>query len=486
MTTRLEFVPVDLIDPHPSNPRRDLGDLTELADSIRAQGIRQPLLLVPRACAECAARGLSPCTHDIGDRYMAVIGHRRLAASKLAELEDVPCTIDPSLSQAQQVELMLLENIQRTDLSPIEEANGYQELLDLGVKVPEIAKTTGRSKATITGRLRLLKLPDAAREKVHTRQATLEDAAKIDEFSGDPETIERLVAALGTPNFGWQVDRARSDVKVATKMTAMATKLAKKGLTQLGDEPEKTDYVTVQSSYGTAIPKDLKDATHFHVARYGYLYLYRATTQAERDKWDKSAAAKARKQARDEAAAIEQQLVVEECETAERLRTEFTRGRLAMSRMTAYDRQQITTVATRMLVLGQLEIRGWDVGDLLEEFLGRKVAVAEWLDAYTGTPEALLLLLMHSKQTLGKWQKPHWKHAASNPGIVALYRLLDELGYPLSDAERARVFPDGRPCSACGHPDLDHDVDDGRCTITSDDPNVEWAECPCTGLELAS
>lgn len=113
MSTQIEFVPVDLIDPHPHNPRRDLGDLTELAESIKSQGIRQNLLLVPQ--------------HDQRDvshtgRYTAVIGHRRLAAAQLAQLEDVPCVIDEQLTEAQQIELMLLENIQRNDLSPMEEA----------------------------------------------------------------------------------------------------------------------------------------------------------------------------------------------------------------------------------------------------------------------------------------------------------------------------------------------------------------------------
>lgn len=433
MSINIQLVPVDLIDPHPHNPRRDLGDLTELADSIRAQGIRQNLLLVPHEVIDGALRE---------DRYVAIIGHRRLAAAKLAGLTEVPAAIDPGLTAAGQVELMLLENIQRSDLTPVEEAQGYQDLLDLGLSVTTIATRIGRARQTVTGRLKLLSLPDAAREKIHTRQATLEDAAKIDEFTGDPEAVENLVEALGTGNFDWYVERARSDAKKAKNAAAVVAKLTKKGLTQLHDEPERTDYITVDSAYSMVVPKDLKDATHFRVARYGYLYLYRPTTQAERDKWDKSDAAKARKQARDEAAAQEQQQIVDECETAERLRAGFIRGRLAMAKMTAYDRHQIVLVATRMLILGKLEVHNWEVSGWLELFLGQKVAVAEWLDSYTGTPEALLLLMMHLKHTPSKWQKPRWKYAAGNAEIVALYRLLEEIGYPVSDVERARVFPE--------------------------------------------
>lgn len=104
-----------LIDPNPANPRRDVGDVGELADSIRAQGIRQNLLVVP------APEG----------RFTLVIGHRRLEAAKLAGLERVPAVV-AELDEREQRELMLVENSQRTDLTVVEEADGYQGLLDLG------------------------------------------------------------------------------------------------------------------------------------------------------------------------------------------------------------------------------------------------------------------------------------------------------------------------------------------------------------------
>ena len=108
----LQNIPLNLIDPHPHNPRRQLGDLTELADSIRAQGVRQNLLVVP---SDLQGDGTWA-------RYTAVIGHRRLAAAKLAGLTEVPAVVDEGLSPADQLELMLVENVQRSDLSPEEEA----------------------------------------------------------------------------------------------------------------------------------------------------------------------------------------------------------------------------------------------------------------------------------------------------------------------------------------------------------------------------
>ena len=96
-------IPVGLLDPHPHNPRRDLGDLTELAASIEAQGIRQNLLVVP-----------SP---EDGGRFRIVIGHRRAAAARIAGVAHVPAVVDESLSTSEQLVLMGVENVQRAQLT---------------------------------------------------------------------------------------------------------------------------------------------------------------------------------------------------------------------------------------------------------------------------------------------------------------------------------------------------------------------------------
>ena len=177
-------IDIDLIDPHPGNPRHDVGDVTELADSIRSQGIRQNLLLVPHP--------------DVQGRYRVIIGHRRLAAARVAGLDTVPAVVDVTLTEQHQLELMLVENLQRVDLTPVEEAEGYQAMLDLGVGAREISRRTGRSEKTVTGRLRLLTLPEPARAAVHQGQATLLDAAELIQFEDDPETQAELAGLLGT------------------------------------------------------------------------------------------------------------------------------------------------------------------------------------------------------------------------------------------------------------------------------------------------
>ena len=134
------------LQPHPDNPRKDLGDLTELRESIRENGIMQNLTVVP--CGD----GLV----DSGD-YMILIGHRRFAASD-GILDELPCVIADNLSRKEQVGIMLEENMQRSDLTYIEQAHGFQMMLDLGDTVETISKKTGFSKATVKHRLAIAEL----------------------------------------------------------------------------------------------------------------------------------------------------------------------------------------------------------------------------------------------------------------------------------------------------------------------------------------
>ena len=195
------LLPLDLLDPHPHNPRRDVGDITELAESIRAQGVRQNLLVVPQPhgnghvlqdfdgrwrCVSCS----------VPVRYTIVIGHRRAAAAQAAGLVNVPAAVDNTLDEQTQRSLMLIENLQRADLTPVEEAEAYQGLLDLGVKVREIVKRVGRSEKTVTRRLRLMKLPDQVREAVHSGQATHEDAAALEAFSDGTHKADKKIQNL--------------------------------------------------------------------------------------------------------------------------------------------------------------------------------------------------------------------------------------------------------------------------------------------------
>lgn len=232
---RTVAIAIELLHPHPANPRKDLGDLDELAESIRAHGVRQNLLVVPDP--------------DDAAAYRIVIGHRRTAAARLAGLATLPAILDTALTPTEQLELMLLENLQRTNLTAIEEADGYQGLLDLGLDEAAIAKNIGRSRATVASRLRLVQLPEKAREAVGAHQATLEDAELLattlarPEIAARPDLVETLTANFGTRGFAHSVEYEVQRVEKAIKRATATEELHAAGVTvvdagQYGDPPK--------------------------------------------------------------------------------------------------------------------------------------------------------------------------------------------------------------------------------------------------------
>lgn len=134
------------IEPNRTQPRHDFDDkaLAELADSIIQYGVLQPILVRP----------------IIGGGYQIVAGERRYRASRMAGLTEVPVVIR-ELSDGETMELALIENLQREDLTPIEEAQGYKTLMsEYGLSQEEVSKRVGKSRSAIANMLRLLTLPD--------------------------------------------------------------------------------------------------------------------------------------------------------------------------------------------------------------------------------------------------------------------------------------------------------------------------------------
>ncbi len=139
-------VPIDRITPNPNQPRSlfDSGAMNELAASIREHGVIQPLILSP---------GKEP------DQFMLVAGERRWIAARQAGLTTVPALIR-EVDERKRLELALIENLQREDLTPTEAAQAFQQLAEeFGLSHAEIANRVGKSRAAITNTLRLLKLP---------------------------------------------------------------------------------------------------------------------------------------------------------------------------------------------------------------------------------------------------------------------------------------------------------------------------------------
>ncbi|MCI1211036.1 ParB/RepB/Spo0J family partition protein [Bifidobacterium tibiigranuli] len=193
-------IPLRQLKPNPDNPRTDVGDVSELAASIRAQGLKQELLVTPAGDGEHG----EPV-------YRIVIGHRRFAAAQLAGLEYLPCRVE-EMTAREEREVMLVENTQRADLTPIEEADGYQGLLDLGADVGELAGKTGRSESFVRRRLKIAGIPKELRGKSEGfAQLSLADLDAIAEFGDDPEAQEELIKAAGSHNFGYLVQKLTTD-----------------------------------------------------------------------------------------------------------------------------------------------------------------------------------------------------------------------------------------------------------------------------------
>lgn len=190
MENKITYISVDKLIPHPQNPRKQLGDLTELANSIKHSGVYQNLTVVDNS----------------DGTYTIIIGHRRHAAAKIAGLTELPCII-ADMTEHDQLETMLIENMQRSDLTVIEEAQGLQLMIDLGDSVADIASTTGFSKKKIKSRLFLNNYNAQDVEKAFKKGATLEDYVKLSRIKDDKKR-EEVAKLLGTPSFNYRVKDA--------------------------------------------------------------------------------------------------------------------------------------------------------------------------------------------------------------------------------------------------------------------------------------
>jgi ParB/RepB/Spo0J family partition protein len=195
---------VEALAPHPDNPRSDLGDLTELARSIKAQGVLQPLLILPAG--------------EDG-RHLVVAGHRRLAAAIKAKRATVPAIVR-DLTPAEVIEAFLIENGQRSDLTLSEEVRAIERLVDLSegkLTVAKVSKRIGRSQGWVRARMALCALPPQWREAIDTGDLTLaagEAAASVADLG--PEHVEALCRQLRGHSWGdhgHQADLYRAQVE---------------------------------------------------------------------------------------------------------------------------------------------------------------------------------------------------------------------------------------------------------------------------------
>jgi ParB family chromosome partitioning protein len=199
-------VPIEFLRPNPRNPRRHFAEpeLEELAASIRERGIIQPILVR-------TLRGAI-------DQYEIVAGERRWRAAQRAGLHDVPVVL-LEVTDREALELAIIENVQRADLNALEEANGYQALVDeFKYSQDDVAKIVGKSRSHVTNTLRLMKLPDSVQTLIRDGKISAGHARAL-LGQPDPEAMAQAIVAQGL--------NVRQVEAIAQESAAKAGKVAK-------------------------------------------------------------------------------------------------------------------------------------------------------------------------------------------------------------------------------------------------------------------
>lgn len=213
-------MPIDQLVENPDNPRKQIGDVTDLAASIREQGIKQPLTVTPTGNMDIDGR----------ETYRIVIGHRRYTAAKKAGITTVPVIIE-QMTRRQEREVMLVENCQRSDLTPLEEADAYQGILDLGASVEDAARKTGRSMQFVRDRVKIARIPASVRtHDEHFSQSSVSRLLAIAEFQGDTDAQKQL-AETDDHDFSYELRRLRRKRDEDQWWDRQETKLNKAGIT---------------------------------------------------------------------------------------------------------------------------------------------------------------------------------------------------------------------------------------------------------------
>lgn len=461
-TPRLVQIPLARLHAHPGNPRRDVGDVADLAADIAASGLDQALVVVPHP--------------DVPGEYRVVIGHRRRAACELAGLPTATCRIREDLAPAEQRQMMVRENVHRADLTAVEEADAYQAMLDIdGLTVDQVATAVSRSETTVRSRLRLARLPEPARMAVHSHAATLEDAASLEEFADEPELHEDLAAQLGTPDYRHALATARGQRELAALFAPLLHTLREAGATELGSaswaeqQPEGLRAVGVVWSYqlrpGSPHAIAVEFAAHAGEATSGWAFrlqgntlaLFRPLTleeaQEEAERAESRTAVEvarredAERRRAELAASQERNAALKVAiDAAAVTRGEFLRGFLTRTKLTAAEVGHVVEHVSWAVLdeetpwpygsASAARLLGVDIDALLEAEEDDDGGAVD--QAIAAVPPAIRLL---AGLAAGYEDALDTAWAMRSPSARRWYALLEQLGYQVSDAERTLIAP---------------------------------------------
>jgi ParB family chromosome partitioning protein len=457
----LQMIPIKKIHPHPDNPRKELGELTELAESIKAWGIMQNLTIVPDKSGFCPSceyfipssagcaenyEGRPPCPKwKWGGNYTVIIGHRRLAAAKLARLTEVPCIIS-DIDQKEQIATMLLENMQRSDLTAYEQAQGFQMMLNFGETMESIAEKTGFSQQTVKHRIKLLEFDQAKLKQAAGKQITLgalEEIGKIE----DAKERNKVLDAYGSDNYKWALGSAINEQN-AKKNLPLIRKELKCFATQI-EEPNTHKYEYVSHlcfsrwKEGDYIPKDAGGTKYYFYldARCGTGTLYK---QKEKQKADR----RPQKEIDREKAVHEREAQLQELtEKAFMMRRDFI---MSLSPR----KEQMPDILDHICkaeLYAAANYCGFNAAGFREAFgiddESRYIPeiVTKYHEAYDKWPLRAAVIcawcVLDDKKDNGYWSKNHggqkMPEYKKNVKLDLTYQYLIRMGYTFSDEERA-------------------------------------------------
>lgn len=429
----LQYIEVNKIDPHPDNPRKDLGDLTELAESIKVNGILQNLTVVPwfseltRAPAD---------DNKMDGYYRVVVGHRRLAAAKLAGLVVVPCMIS-DMGPRDQVATMLLENIQRNDLTVYEQAQGFQLMLNFGDTVDDIAERTGFSQTTVRRRVKLLELDQEKLQQSIVNGAKLQDYAELNKIE-DIEARNNVLEVMGTSDFKWRLQSALEEQEIPKRKEALL-EFFKDWAKCVKKEPNNSSYVCMFYRYKLGDFKKPEDADK--VQYYLVDNMTNATLYKQTDALDKKKTSETKKIYKERESQIK-----ELTKRAYQLRRDFvlnfpggkkyTKGVMdfAMTRLVRYGGAD----PDALLKLLEIEIPEDEKKDYMETVNIKRDLI---LGKYLEEPERVMLII--SWATIDNNENYYNSHSYNstidynpNPTLDAIYDGLVALGYEMSEEEQ--------------------------------------------------
>ena len=430
VSNMMQNIEITKLHPHYDNPRKDLGDLTELAESIKSKGILQNLTVVPWFSTFTGVGADDPKKQEeMG--YIVVIGHRRFAAAKLAGLTEVPCVIS-NMPYREQIATMLLENMQRSDLTVYEQAQGIQMMINLGDTVNDISQRTGFSETTVRRRVKLLDLDQDKFKNSMARGATLMDFAELEKIE-DMDLRNKVLEQIGTSNFKYELQRAIDKEKNDKEMALLLEHL-NFFATQVKDSSGNLSYVS--SIYGRDYknfkkPDDAGTAKYYYtLSNYGYVTLYGEPVLAKEDTTAKE---------RQEKENAKRKAFEEITKRAYQLRHDFIH-----EFSNAAAKKNIETIIQYSVKTILDDCSNLDFEEYTE-FLNIKVSENddEWsfdsiADHVKAQPERHLLVATYlaldsEREHYYNWNGQHY----DNENLNTVYDFIMKLGYEMSDEERS-------------------------------------------------